>query len=48
MLKALKSAGKPVEMVTLRNEDHWLSNAETRQEMLTWAVTFLEKHNPPN
>ncbi|KQY95428.1 peptidase S9 [Caulobacter sp. Root1455] len=48
MTKALQAAGKPVEFVTLRNEDHWLSSAETRLEMLTSAVTFLEKNNPPN
>jgi dipeptidyl aminopeptidase/acylaminoacyl peptidase len=48
MSKALKAAGKPVELVTLRGEDHYLSNAQTRLEMLTSAVTFLEKNNPPN
>ena len=48
MTKALQAAGKPVEFVTLRGEDHWLSSAETRLEMLTSAVTFLEKNNPPN
>jgi dipeptidyl aminopeptidase/acylaminoacyl peptidase len=48
MSKALKAAGKPVELVTLRGEDHDLSNAQTRLEMLTSAVTFLEKNNPPN
>jgi len=48
MAKALRAANKPVELVTLRNEDHWLSSAQTRLEMLTSAVTFLEKNNPPN
>ncbi|WP_233244910.1 S9 family peptidase, partial [Caulobacter sp. HMWF009] len=48
MARALQGARKPVEFVTLRSEDHWLSSAETRLEMLTSAVTFLEKHNPPN
>jgi dipeptidyl aminopeptidase/acylaminoacyl peptidase len=48
MAKALQGARKPVEFVTLRSEDHWLSSAETRLEMLSSAVTFLEKHNPPN
>jgi dipeptidyl aminopeptidase/acylaminoacyl peptidase len=48
MNKALQAANKPVEFVTLRGEDHWLSSAETRLEMLTSAVIFLEKNNPPN
>jgi dipeptidyl aminopeptidase/acylaminoacyl peptidase len=48
MSKALQAAGKPVEFVTLRGEDHFLSSAETRLEMLSSAVAFLEKNNPPN
>ncbi|KQY31135.1 peptidase S9 [Caulobacter sp. Root487D2Y] len=48
MTKALQAAGKPVEFVALRGEDHFLSSADTRLEMLTSAVTFLEKNNPPN
>jgi dipeptidyl aminopeptidase/acylaminoacyl peptidase len=46
MEAALKRAGKPVEFVTLKNEDHWLSRSDTRLQMLTVAVAFLEKHNP--
>jgi dienelactone hydrolase len=45
---ALKRAGKPVELVTLKSEDHWLSRGETRLQMLTAAVDFLEKNNPPD
>lgn len=48
MASALKSAGKPYEFVVLNGEDHWLSNGATRKQMLTAAVTFIEKHNPPN
>ena len=48
MEKALLAAGKPVEMVTLPGEDHWLSRAPTRIAMLTAMVDFLEKHNPPD
>jgi dipeptidyl aminopeptidase/acylaminoacyl peptidase len=48
MASALKSAGKPVEFVTMDNEDHWLSQAATRTEMLKAAVAFVEKHNPSN
>jgi dipeptidyl aminopeptidase/acylaminoacyl peptidase len=48
MLKALRKLGKPVELVTLKNEDHWLSRGETRLQMLQESIAFLEKHNPPN
>ena len=48
MADALKRAGKPVEMVVLRREDHWLSHGETRLQMLQAVVAFLEKNNPPN
>lgn len=48
MADALKRAGKPVELVTLPSEDHWLSRGATRLQMLTSVVDFLEKNNPPN
>ena len=48
MESALKRAGKPVELVEMKNEDHWLSREETRIEMLKAAVAFVEKYNPPN
>ncbi|CAN5376974.1 S9 family peptidase [soil metagenome] len=48
MADALKKAGKPVELVTLPSEDHWLSRGATRLQMLTSVVDFLEKNNPPN
>ena len=48
MLGALKRAGKSVEMVTLKHEDHWLSHGETRLQMLQASVAFLKAHNPPN
>lgn len=48
MFKALKKAGKPVEFVTLKHEDHWLSNSDTRMQMLQAMVDFLLKNNPPN
>lgn len=47
MADALRDAGKPVEVVTLAGEDHWLSRAATRGQMLSEAVAFVEKHNPP-
>lgn len=48
MADALKSAGKPHEFVTLREEDHWLSKSVTRQQMLEEAMRFVQKHNPAN
>ena len=47
MQRALQRAGKPVELVTLAAEDHWLSRGSTRLQMLSEAVRFVEKHNPP-
>jgi pimeloyl-ACP methyl ester carboxylesterase len=48
MLSALKRAGKSVEMVTMKHEDHWLSRGETRLQMLQTTVAFLKANNPPN
>jgi dienelactone hydrolase len=47
MNDALRRAGKPVEMVTLAHEDHWLSRSHTRRQMLEESVRFLRTHNPP-
>lgn len=43
---ALRRAGKPVELVPLDGEDHWLSSAATRQKMLDETVRFLKANNP--
>jgi dipeptidyl aminopeptidase/acylaminoacyl peptidase len=48
MEKALKKAGKQVEFVTLKHEDHWLSRSATRLQMLEATVAFLKKNNPPD
>ena len=48
MADALRKAGKPVELVTLPGEDHWLSRGATRLKMLSDTVAFVEKHNPPD
>jgi dipeptidyl aminopeptidase/acylaminoacyl peptidase len=45
---ALKRAGKSVEMVTFKHEDHWLSSSETRLQMLEATVAFVRAHNPPD
>jgi hypothetical protein len=45
---ALKKAGAKVELVTLTDEDHWLSRPQTRIAMLQAVIGFLEIHNPPD
>jgi dipeptidyl aminopeptidase/acylaminoacyl peptidase len=47
MANALRKAGKPYELVKLKSEDHWLSKADTRLQMLQAVVKFLEVNNPP-
>lgn len=44
MRDALKAAGKPVGYVELAGEDHWLSSAATRIEMLRSSIVFIDKH----
>jgi dipeptidyl aminopeptidase/acylaminoacyl peptidase len=48
MFDALRKAKKPVELVPLKHEDHWLSRGETRLQMLETSVAFLRAHNPPD
>jgi dipeptidyl aminopeptidase/acylaminoacyl peptidase len=48
MYAAMKRANKPVELVTLQREDHWLSRSDTRLQMLQATVGFLRAHNPPD
>jgi dipeptidyl aminopeptidase/acylaminoacyl peptidase len=48
MFDALKGAGKKVQLVTLKREDHWLSRSETRLQMLQASVAFLRANNPPD
>jgi dipeptidyl aminopeptidase/acylaminoacyl peptidase len=47
MRRALEGARRPVEMVTLKNEDHWLSNEATRIEMLEKSLDFINRHIGP-
>jgi dipeptidyl aminopeptidase/acylaminoacyl peptidase len=48
MFDALRRAGKDVQLVTLKHEDHRLSRSETRLQMLQATVAFLRAHNPPD
>jgi dienelactone hydrolase len=46
MEAALKRAGKPVELLKLKGEDHWLSHSATRLQMLEAMMAFVQKYNP--
>jgi acetyl esterase/lipase len=48
MYEALRKANKSVELVPLKGEDHWMSRAATRLQMLEASVAFLRAHNPPD
>jgi len=42
----MNRAGKPVQLITTRGEDHWLSHGDTRVQTLTAALDFVQKNNP--
>lgn len=44
MEKALRNAGKDVRLVEFKSEDHWISQATTRIEMLRAVAEFIEMH----
>lgn len=44
MESALKKAGKSVKLVKLKNEDHWLSQSETRLQTLRALDAFVTEH----
>jgi dipeptidyl aminopeptidase/acylaminoacyl peptidase len=44
MQRALQGAGKQVRFVELRGDDHWLSDPQTRIQMLGEIETFLAQH----
>ncbi|MBW8879897.1 MAG: S9 family peptidase, partial [Asticcacaulis sp.] len=46
MESALKAAGKPVEFLTYKGQDHWESLGSARIDMMKQALAFLDKHNP--
>jgi dipeptidyl aminopeptidase/acylaminoacyl peptidase len=46
MADAMTKAGGNVELLTLAQEDHWLSRGPTRIQMLQATVGFLERYNP--
>jgi dipeptidyl aminopeptidase/acylaminoacyl peptidase len=46
MATALERAGKPVDLVALDGEDHWLSRSATRLRMLEYVLAFLAANNP--
>jgi len=48
MSKRLKKAGKDVDLIKLKGEDHWLSTSSARLEALQAMSDFLDLHNPAN
>ncbi|MEQ9315886.1 MAG: S9 family peptidase, partial [Henriciella sp.] len=44
MLKALQRAGKDVEMIELKDEDHWMSTGEGRMKTAAAVEAFLVEH----
>jgi dipeptidyl aminopeptidase/acylaminoacyl peptidase len=44
MHDALKTAGKPVELVELKSEDHWLSRSASRTATLAKSIEFINRH----
>jgi dipeptidyl aminopeptidase/acylaminoacyl peptidase len=44
MHDALKAAGKPVELVELKGEDHWLSRSASRTATLAKSIEFINRH----
>jgi dipeptidyl aminopeptidase/acylaminoacyl peptidase len=46
MKSALERAGKQVELVKLKGEDHWLSVADTRMQTLREMDRFISEHLP--
>lgn len=46
MEKALKAAGKEVEFLTYKGQDHWETRGTARVAMMEAALSFLQKHNP--
>lgn len=48
MYRAMKSADKNVQIIKLKDEDHWLSNSVTRIQTLQAISEFLDAYNPVN
>jgi dipeptidyl aminopeptidase/acylaminoacyl peptidase len=44
MYKALKKAGKDVELIKLKDEDHYLREGSTRIQALKAMIGFIDKH----
>lgn len=44
MADALRAAGKPVEFIEFKGEDHWLSDGATRVRLLQELERFLAQH----
>ena len=48
MASALKGAGKPVTLVEFTGQDHWLSDEQSRIQILKASLDFVQTNNPAN
>jgi dipeptidyl aminopeptidase/acylaminoacyl peptidase len=48
MAAAMRSAGRPVELLALPGADHWLLEEDARIAMLKASVDFVMKYDPPD
>ena len=48
MASALRDAHKPVELLELDGQDHWLTQEGARVQMLQATVAFVQKYDPPD
>ena len=46
MVTALKAAGKSVEFITYKGQDHWETIGSARIQMMKSALDFLNRYNP--
>ena len=46
MERALKAAGKDVQLITYRGQDHWETLGAPRVAMFAEAMAFIQKYNP--
>ena len=48
MASALKGAGKPVTLLEFTGQDHWLSDEDSRIQILKASLDFVQANNPAN
>ena len=48
MASALKAAGKPASLVEFTSQDHWLTDEDSRIQILKASLDFVQANNPAN